>query len=99
MASLRRSARVSLREELSTALAALGLVDEAPVIVVVGGAARMGDDETGRVRAAFVEAVVPAADAAGAVVVDGGTAVGVMRLMGEARTARDAGFPLVGVVV
>lgn len=41
--------------------------------------------------------LVPVLDLLGAAVVDGGTEAGVMRLMGQARAAAGATFPLIGV--
>lgn len=46
----------------------------------------------------FRAVVAPAAARAGAVVVDGGTDAGIMRLIGEARAANGGSFPLLGVV-
>ena len=93
-----RAVRVGSRDELVAAAAALGLRTGAPVLVVVGGADTMATDEEARMRA-FMEVLVPHLDRAGATVVDGGTATGVMRAVGEARRAASGRFPLVGVVV
>ena len=95
---LARAVRVGSRDELAAAAAALGLRTGAPVLVVVGGADTMAADEEARVQA-FMEVLVPHLDRAGATVVDGGTATGVMRAVGEARRAASGRFPLVGVVV
>jgi hypothetical protein len=69
-----------------------------PVIVVCGGAGNLDDGELDR-AGAIIEAAIPsAAEATGAVLVDGGTAVGVMRLTGQARARRPDAVPvLVGV--
>ena len=69
-----------------------------PVIVVCGGA----DDLTGaalaRTERVLAPAVTMAAGLTGAAVVDGGTAAGVMAVMGSARAASgNARSPLVGV--
>lgn len=68
-----------------------------PVLVVVGGAAGLGSRDDERLSALFRDHVVPAVVRCGAIVVDGGTAAGVMRAIGAARAARGARFPLVGV--
>jgi SLOG in TRPM, prokaryote len=44
-----------------------------------------------------VDGLAPLAERCGAAVIDGGTDAGVMRLMGQARTAIGASFPLIGV--
>ncbi len=84
--------------DLRDALAQLGLAPAAAAIALVGGADGMSADELGRVEPLFREALVPAAARAGAVVVDGGTDVGIMRLVGRAWGEAGASFPLVGVV-
>lgn len=50
-----------------------------------------------RLRPLFAEVLAPLGEDLGAVVVDGGTDAGIMRLMGQARASRS--FLLVGVVV
>jgi hypothetical protein len=91
------AARVRREADLPGALIALGLVGPRPVVVVVGGAGGMSDEDTGRVLRLFTDALVPAVVAAGATVVDGGTDSGVMRLLGLARNGAAHHFPLVGV--
>ena len=68
-----------------------------PVLLMVGGAGGM--DEAARQTLAVVlrDAVVPSVQRHGAVVVDGGTDSGVMRMLGHERAARGGGFALVGV--
>lgn len=83
---------------LPAALAACGLPHPVPVVVVVGGAGGLGADELARLTPVITGGLVPAVERAGALVVDGGTDAGVMRLLGEARAARSAEFLLVGVV-
>ncbi|HEX2027884.1 MAG TPA: hypothetical protein VHF25_07770 [Nitriliruptorales bacterium] len=89
--------RLGAAEELDQALVWLGLQPSRPTIVLVGGAAALGDDDLHRLRPLFEAAIVPAAAAAGAFVVDGGTDVGVIRLMGTTRADQSATFPLIGV--
>jgi hypothetical protein len=85
--------------DVSAAVEALGLAPARCALVVVGGAGEMTDEEVARATRLFDEALAPLAEGLEAVVVDGGTDVGVMRLMGRARERRGGTFPLVGVVV
>jgi SLOG in TRPM, prokaryote len=91
------AARVVGRGDLAVAAARLGL-ERSPVVVLVGGAAHMAASDTRRVTEALSDAVVPVAERLGAIVVDGATRVGVMKLIGDLRSKAGAGFPLVGVV-
>jgi hypothetical protein len=88
--------RVSKANELSLALAALGLHPPRATLVVVGGAGGFDDVDMNRMRALFVSGIAPVLEKYGAVGVDGGTFAGVMQLFGEARAGAE--FPLVGVV-
>jgi len=78
-------------------LAALGLPPYRGVIVIHGGAGAMGRSTIPAVRAFLADAVVPLAQAHGLLIADGATQTGVARLMGEARAAAGATFPLLGV--
>jgi hypothetical protein len=82
--------------DLAQAARDLGLPSLRPVIVPLGGAGGMKPANLDQLRPLFDEALAPIAEDLGAVVVDGGTDAGIMRLMGLARATRD--FPLVGVV-
>jgi hypothetical protein len=75
----------------------LGLKSPMATLVLVGGAASLGEVEAQKLRPHFVEGLAPAAEQAGAAVIDGGTDAGVMRLMGRARAQIGALFPLIGV--
>lgn len=57
----------------------------------------MEGDESGRLAGLLRRGLVRAAEAAGAVLVDGGTQAGVMALLGEAVAARGHPVPLIGV--
>jgi SLOG in TRPM, prokaryote len=92
------AARVAGSGELTGALERLGLGGSYPTLVLVGGAGRMDPADLDRLRPVFEEALVPVAQSVGAVLVDGGTDAGVMRLLGQARVRRGASFPLIGVV-
>jgi len=67
-----------------------------PVLVLIGGAGRLDPATAARLEPLFAD-LAAAAQAHGWVVVDGGTDAGIMRLMGRARAAQGATFPLVGV--
>jgi transcriptional regulator with XRE-family HTH domain len=89
--------RVHNPAELPVALRKLGLRRSRPALVVVGGAGEISETDLARMRPLFVGVLAPLAETSGAVVVDGGTDAGVMRLMGQARAEIQATFPLIGV--
>jgi hypothetical protein len=91
------AAEPSVMAELPAALNALGLAAPRPVLVLVGGAAGLDAGAAKALERLFREVVAPLIEALGAAVVDGGTDAGVMALMGRARAAGHAAFPLVGV--
>jgi hypothetical protein len=67
-----------------------------PVIVLIGGAGLMSDDEAHEIRGILDRGVLPAVVDEGAVIITGGTDSGVMRVVGE--LARDwPGVELLGV--
>lgn len=68
-------------------------------LVVVGGASGMSPHETRRLRPVFRDVLAPVAQRLDASVIDGGTDVGVMQLMGSARGEAGSRFPLIGVLV
>ena len=89
--------RAETPEALPAALARARIPAPGPVVVLVGGAAGLDDGRLRRLIPVFAVGLVPAIERAGAVAVDGGTDAGVMRLLGEARSANSAAFRLVGV--
>lgn len=89
--------RVDRVGDLPDALAVLGLDPPRPVVVVVGGAAGLDRADRRRLRPLFEAGLAPVVDDLDAVVVDGGTRSGVMRVIGEARFRTGGQFPLVGV--
>ncbi len=89
---------VTEENELRAALDALELYPPRPTLVVVGGAAGLEEARMDGLRPVFAVGIAPVIQKYGAVGVDGGTRFGVMRLFGEAHAARQATFPLVGVV-
>jgi len=90
-------ARLPDRPGIAAVLAAAGIGVGAPVLVLVGGAGGMDEVTAGMLAGLMRDAVVPAVVRHGATVLDGGTDSGVMRLIGQARAAAGAAFPLVGV--
>jgi len=89
---------VEPHDELEAVMAALSLRAPTPVLVLAGGAGSLREGERDALRDLFEGELAPAVASASAAVVDGGTDVGVMRLMGMAREAGGHRFPLVGVV-
>lgn len=83
--------------ELTTAFQKLGLQKGHRVLVVIGGASRLSDEDFGRVRLIFSDVLAPLVKKWGAYVIDGGTDAGVMRLMGQARAETNGLFPLIGI--
>lgn len=67
------------------------------MIVLVGGAGGLDEQDAERLRTLVADGLVRTAIRCGAVAVDGGTLSGVMRLLGEAHHAAAAGTPLIGV--
>lgn len=89
-------ARVRQPADIPAALRALNLERGRPVLVSVGGAGGMTPASLAQM-ARTLEPVMLALDRWGATVLDGGTDSGVMKVMGQARQAAGARFPLVGV--
>jgi hypothetical protein len=68
------------------------------VVVLVGGAAGLTPNDTATCERIIGSALVPAIEETGAVLVDGGTNTGIMRIAGRARQRAGAQCPHVGVV-
>lgn len=90
--------RVGAHESPARVLTALGLPPYDGIIVVHGGAANMEIELIDPVRAFLVAGLAPFAQARRILVVDGGTQIGVPRVMGEAREHIRGTYPLLGVV-
>lgn len=84
-------------DQLSDALRRAGMTADRVVVVVVGGAGGMGEPDLRVVTDVVRTALLPVIARHDAVVVDAGTDSGVMRLIGRARSAAGAQFPLLGV--
>ncbi|WP_421654429.1 hypothetical protein [Leptothermofonsia sp. ETS-13] len=85
-------------EHLDLLLCELGLKGPCPVIVLVGGANGLRHYHIARLHTLFVHVLAPLAESLGAVVLDGGTDTGVMRMMGNAHRQIKSTFPLIGVL-
>jgi SLOG in TRPM, prokaryote len=92
-----RYARVGQLCELPTELDAIGLRRGHPVLVLVGGAGGISEDDLLLTDTVLRAVMLPVLEKRTAVVVDGGTDSGVMRVVGRARADTYANFPLVGV--
>lgn len=93
-----RLVRVEGPDGLAAGVDALGLRRGRPVVVLVGGAGGMAAGDRALVDDVVRRSVFPLLERFDAVVVDGGTDSGVMRVVGRARAAGGDRFPLVGVV-
>jgi hypothetical protein len=90
---------VATPEDVPGAIRLLGLDAPQPVIVVVGGAGALTEEDGRRLGPLFDEAVLPVAARLAAAIVDGGTASGVMRALGESRARAAVRPALIGVAV
>lgn len=88
---------VESQAELPAALNQIDLPRARPTLVLVGGAGYMSQEDYDRLQVLFTESLAPLAQELGMTVIDGGTDTGLMQLMGRARAAIRATFPLVGV--
>lgn len=84
-------------EQLPSLVETLNLNAPRPVLVIVGGASKISPEDMDRLALLFKEVVAPVAERLQVVVVDGGTDSGVMQLIGQARSAIQGTFPLIGV--
>jgi SLOG in TRPM, prokaryote len=89
--------RADRTADLPTALTALGLGGPRPAVVLVGGADGLDRAEQDRLYPLVARGIAPVAEDHGAVVIDGGTDAGIMRLIGQVRDDLRARFPLIGV--
>ena len=76
--------RIVDTDDIPAALDSAGLSRDRVVIVLVGGAGGLGAEDLERVAEVLRNEVVPIAERRDAVVIDGGTDSGVMRLIGRA---------------
>lgn len=86
-------------DTVTDALQHLRINAPAATLVIVGGANGLSSNYLARLQHLFIDVVCPLAEALQLCVVDGGTDVGIMQLLGQARTKTAGTFPLIGVVV
>jgi TRPM family ion channel len=89
--------RVDATADISEALSHNGVALGRPVVVCVGGAGKMTQEESASIATLIGGRCVPAFERWGVTVVDGGTAAGLMQLLGDGRVASNGSFQLVGV--
>jgi hypothetical protein len=90
--------RVRPHESPAGVLTALHLPPYDGIIVVHGGAANMEIELIEPVRAFLIAGLAPFAQSRHILMVDGGTQIGVPRVMGDAREQVQGTYPLLGVV-
>ncbi len=89
--------QIEHESDLSARLSTLGLLENRPVLVVIGGASLLNEEDFARLQQLFIEVLAPIAQELGCLVMDGGTDAGVMKLMGHAKGQTGFDFPLIGV--
>jgi hypothetical protein len=82
------------RSDLAQAISELGLTDHYPVIVLIGGEM---DEQQEDVTRRAIEMISRIAEELDAVVICGGTDMGIMAEIGQIRSRKRYEFPLVGV--
>ncbi len=91
-----RAIRVHEEEELTAAVARLQ-IPPGPVVLLYGGAGRLEVRNRTRIDTFLTSALIPAVSGLGAIVIDGGTDAGVMRMVGQARERARARVRIVGI--
>lgn len=92
-----QAVRIQTQAEISQALHQLNLSANRPVLVVIGGASQMSQEDIEQLEDLFTQTLAPLMEELDGYVLDGGTDAGVMRLMGKAKAQTRAKFPLIGV--
>jgi len=87
---------IKTQNEISLALQKLGLGENRPVIVVVGGAGGIREEDWESIQDG-IGRIAQSAQENNAAVIDGGTDSGIMAAMGNIRTKNEYSFPLIGV--
>lgn len=90
--------RVTNARDLDRALRDNAVRTGLPVLACVGGAAGIDDGDLLALAELMTTHVIPVVDRCSATIVDGGTDSGIMRLIGQARSATRSSFQLIGVV-
>lgn len=89
--------RVDRAAPAETVIAALDLPTPRPALFLIGGAALMNTGLLRETRSNMEDGIARFAQERGITVIDGGTASGVMGMIGVARARRGYTFPLIGV--
>lgn len=84
------------RSDLTQAISELRLENDYPVIVLIGGGI---DDHEAKVTQQAIQTIAEIAEYINALVICGGTDMGVMASIGQTRTQNHYKFPLVGVTL
>lgn len=87
---------ISDTAKVDQALKMLGFEKKQPVIVIVGGAGGIRDEDWEPIRKAM-NTIVDVANENGAAIIDGGTESGVMAISGQLRAEKGCRFPLIGI--
>ncbi|HET6734465.1 hypothetical protein [Mycobacterium sp.] len=90
--------RVTNAGDLDRALRDNAVQTGRAVLACVGGASGIDDGDLAALAELLTTHVIPMVDKCSATIVDGGTDSGIMRLIGQARSATDRSFQLIGVV-
>ena len=85
--------------ELPAVWELFGIALQRPVIVIIGGAGGMSDEDIEKTQTFFEQHLIPFIREQKAIVIEGGTDSGVMRAMGRAYHNTGTDFPLVSVAV
>lgn len=88
---------IASESDIQEALSSSAIQPSHPVLVCVGGAAGVAEDDAAALADLLTDHVIPLVDKMSVTIVDGGTDSGVMRLIGQARAATNGSFQLVGV--
>jgi hypothetical protein len=92
-----RAVNITEDKQIPAALTELAIPHPKPVVVLVGGAGRIGFWDKFPMRKA-VRIIARLAEETKSVVVDGGTQAGIMAEIGKQRKQNKFSFPLIGVV-
>lgn len=91
-----RALRTPKDGDVERIITGLGL-RRSPVLFIIGGAANMEDEASSQIRAVIDKGLARFAHEHRITIVDGGTATGVMQVIGNARRQSGYTFPLIGV--
>jgi len=87
---------INSKDEISSALDVLSLNRKQPVIVIIGGAGGVREEDWDPIRKAM-GIIGQIAHETGAAIIDGGTDSGVMAINGEIRVKKGFAYPLIGI--